>query len=282
MSFIRIERDHYHVVKRLLTGVESVFTPCPLSILEGTIDGIVFVDNQDQPQCAAVMSIDFIGGRLIGDAVDKEFNDGFIATMKEHFLSKNGLYNHFRLFWSTASETWDELIFRIFGYKAFRISRTQFKFDQHVFESQGPVERHDGMYRIDAAMLQSHESLRREIEGLWGNTENYLQHDVGWIALSSDGGVMGRCNAAFLGDGLAELAIQVSKSVRGQGIGFQLARNFIQDCLGRGVIPNWTCDTQNVPSFRMAQKLGFREDRNYNLFASVYTPMFHEPSKQAK
>ncbi|MGG1556059.1 GNAT family N-acetyltransferase [Paenibacillus ferrarius] len=281
MSFVRIERDQYHVVKGLISGGESVFTPCPLSILEGTIDGIVFVDNQDHPRCAAVMSSDFIGGRLIGHAVDKEFNEGFIDTMKEHFIS-NVSSSNFRLFWSTASETWDELIFRVFGYKVFRISRTQFKFDRHAFESLGPVETDKDMFRIDAAMLQSHESLRREIRGLWGSTENYLQHDVGWISMSSDGSVRGRCNAAFLGGGLAEVAIQVNKSVRGQGLGFQLARNFIRDCLNRGVIPNWTCDTQNVPSFRMAQKLGFNEDRKYNLFCSVYTPMFHEPSRHGK
>lgn len=281
MSFIRIEKDQYHVVKGLFSGMESVFTPYPLSILEETIDGIVFVDNQDHPQCAAVMSSDLIGGRLIGHAVDKEFIEGFIATMKEHFFS-NGSSSNFSLFWSTASETWDELIFRIFGYKVFRISRTQFKFDRHVFETLGPVETSKDMFRIDAAMLQSHEPLRREIQGFWGSTENYLQHDVGWIALSSDGSVLGLCHAAFLGGGLAELSIQVNKSARGQGLGFQLARNFIRDCLNRGVIPNWTCDTQNVPSIRMAHKLGFKEDRTYNMFCSVYTPMFHEPSRHGK
>lgn len=278
MSFVRIESDRYHLVEGLLKGSESVFTPCPLSILEGTIDGIVFVDNQDQPKCAAVLSTDFIGGRLIGDALNGEFNEGFIAMMKEHILSKNGSSN-FRLFWSAASETWDELIFRIFGYNVFRISRTQFQFDKDIFEALAPEETHPNVHRIDAATINSHESLRREIEGLWGSAENYLQHGVGWVAISSEGRVMGRCNAAFVGGGSAELAIQVNKGVRGQGIGFQLARNFIRDCLDRGVTPNWTCDTQNVPSFKMAQKLGFQADANYNFFASVYTPMFHESSR---
>lgn len=280
MSFIRLERNSYYLVKGLLTGTESVFAPCPLSILEGTIDGIVLVDNHEQPKCAAVLSTDLIGGRLIGDALDSEFNEGFIAMMKEHFLSKNDLSDNFRLFWSSVSETWDELIFRIFGYRVFRISRTQFQFDRDIFEALAPVETpQEGIQRIDAVTIQLHESLRREIEGLWGSSENYLQHDVGWIAVSSDGRVMGRCNAAFVGGGLAELAIQVNKGIRGQGIGFQLARNFIRDCLNRDVTPNWTCDTQNLPSFRMAQKLGFKEDGHYNLFASVYTPMFHEPSR---
>lgn len=258
MSFIRIERDQYHVVKGLLSGAESAFTPFPLSILEETIDGIVYVDNQDHPQCAAVMSSDFIVGRLIGHAVNKAFNEGFIATMKDHFFV-NGTANDFKLFWSTASESWDEIIFRVFGYNVFCISRTQFEFDRHVFESYEP--------------------LRREIEFLWGSIEKYLQHDVGWVAFSSDGQGIGLCHAAFIGGGLAELSIHVNKSARGQNFGFQLARNFIGDCLNRGVIPNWTCDTQNVPSFRMAQKLGFKENKKYNLFSSIYTPILHEPSR---
>ncbi|MFF2016190.1 GNAT family N-acetyltransferase [Paenibacillus sp. NPDC058177] len=278
MSFIRIERDQYHVVKGLLSGEESAFTPFPLSILEETIDGIVYVDNQDHPQCAAVMSSDFIGGRLIGHAVNKAFNEGFISTMKDHFFV-NGSANDFRLFWSTASESWDEIIFRVFGYRVFCISRTQFEFDRHVFESLGLVGNDEGMFRMDAAMLQSYEPLRREIEGLWGSIEKYLQHDVGWVAFSSDGQGIGLCHAAFIGGGLAELSIHVNESARGQGFGFQLARNFIGDCLNRGVIPNWTCDTQNVPSFRMAQKLGFKENKKYNLFSSIYTPILHEPSR---
>jgi RimJ/RimL family protein N-acetyltransferase len=282
MSFIRIEREQYHVVRQLLSGSDSVFTPCPLSILEGIVDGIVFVDNQDHPHCAAVLSTDFIGGRLIGQALDTEFCNGFVSMMKEHFFSMNETSSDFRLFWSTASETWDDLIFRIFGYKVFRINRTQFRFDRDVFESLGPAKKMEAMHRIDSEIIQSNAPLRRELEGLWGSIENYLLHDVGWISLSSDGKLMGRCNAAFLGGGLAEISIQVNKSARGSGLGFQLARNFIQDCLDRGVIPNWTCDTQNVPSFRLAQKLGFEEDSSYHLFASMYTPMFHEPSRQGK
>lgn len=162
----------------------------------------------------------------------------------------------------------------------FRINRTQFRFDRQQFESLDPIKLSEGIIRIDKALIESHESLRKEVIGMWGDIENYLRHDVGWIALAPNGTILGRCHAAFVGGKSAELSIEVNKSTRGQGVGYQLARQFIQSCLDRDVTPYWSCDTQNVPSYQLAEKLGFQRDRNYSLFTTVYTPMRHEPARQ--
>ncbi|GEO27533.1 hypothetical protein AAC03nite_33180 [Alicyclobacillus acidoterrestris] len=99
----------------ITSGSESVFTPYPLSVLEGIIDGVVFVDRVDSPQCAAVMSSNFVGARLIGDAADETFNAEFVDTMKEHFFAGDLSSRKIHLFWSAASDSRDALIFNIFS-----------------------------------------------------------------------------------------------------------------------------------------------------------------------
>ena len=114
VAFIQLNSELYPVVSKMLTGLESSFAPSPLSILEGTIDGKVFVNRAHVPTCAAVMSNNLVGGRLIGRADDLEFNRDFVSLMSQRFSSDQGAEH--RLYWSTVSETWDEVVFRIFGY----------------------------------------------------------------------------------------------------------------------------------------------------------------------
>lgn len=281
MPFIRLRPEFYSMVKPLLTVAESAFAPASMSILEGTIDGQVFVNHPTLPTCASVMSKDFVGGRLIGLATDHEFNQGFVSLMTQHISSKDG--SDHRLFWSTVSETWDDVIFRIFGYRVFRIDRTQFQFNRRAFERLELAEplttSSATVNRINPDLIARHDSLRKEIEGLWGTADNFLKHGLGWVAISSDNRIVGRCNSAFVGGGAAEVAIWADKAVRGSGIGLHLAQKFIQDCLDNNLVPNWTCDTLNTASSNLAYKLGFTSAQPYFIFTSIYFPMFHEPSR---
>lgn len=275
MAFIQLERERYDSVKKLFVGKETAFRPSAFFILEGVVDGVVYVDDRTQPKCAAMMSRDYVGGRLVGDASDAVFNEGFVSTMREHFQAARDNGKDLNLFWSAVSETWEALIFRIFGYRIFRIDRTQFEFDRNRYEDLGAVDPDASFRRIDAEVIASNASLKGEIEGLWGSVENYLAHSLGWVYLSQDGDVAGRCHAAFVGGQLAEVAIRVDSTHRDAHVGYRLAKLFIDDCLDRDLMPNWTCDTLNTASYRLAEKLGFEAATSYYLYTSLYTPLLH-------
>lgn len=282
VAFIQLNSELYPLVSKMLTGLESSFSPSPLSILEQTIDGRVFVNREDNPTCAAVMSTNLVGGRLIGHADDPSFNHAFIAYMLQHWSGKGARHP---IFWSTVSETWDEVVFRIFGYRALRIDRTQFRFNERTFKALGvkpiPEDAHVILQRIDSNILAQHDALRRELEGLWGSSDQFLKFGGGWIAISEENQIVGRCNSAFVGGESSELAIWIDKSFRGKGLAGSLCQHFIADCLNRGIVPNWTCDTSNTASYDLAKKMGFEPLQTYFLFisASTYTPMYHEPAR---
>jgi hypothetical protein len=42
---------------------------------------------------------------------------------------------------------------------------------------------------------------------------------------------------------------------------------FVDECLGRHLLPAWTCGSDNVPSERLALRLGFRVARRIAGFA---------------
>lgn len=282
MPFLHLTAESYSVVCTLLTGPESSFSPSPLSILEGTIEGDVFANSADEPTCAAVMSKNLVGGRLVGLADDESFNQGFVSFMKGRLSSAGAGYP---VFWSGVSDTWDEVVFRIFGYRVFRIDRTQFQFNNRAFEVLAPLPPPSGrsltIRRIDERLLDEHVELRNQLAGLWGSVANFLKLGGGWVAISEDDSIVGRCNAAFFGGNSSEVAIWTDKSFRGMGLASHLCQKFIEDCLERKVIPNWTCDTLNKASYNMAVKLGFEPAQSYSMYTSTYAPMDHEPARES-
>ncbi|WP_067619474.1 GNAT family N-acetyltransferase [Alicyclobacillus acidiphilus] len=283
MAFVRLTSDKYSSVKSLLMGEEAVFLPSPLSILEGSIDGVVFVDHADNPSCAAIMSPNLIGGRLVGAATEPAFVNGFVETMRQRFTSEHGTVKAPFVFYSTVSETWDSALFEVFGYRIFRTDRTQFRFHRDAFErlpvGQVADEVNVCVRRIDPDVTSAFPELTRNIEGLWGSVERFLHYGCGWVAISEDGRFVGKCYSAFVGGGSAELGIDVDKSLRGSGVGFCLAQRFIQDCLKMDITPNWTCDTLNKASVNLAKKLGFEYERPYYLFTAPFANAYHEPGR---
>jgi len=283
MAFVEANRELYPLVGMMLKGLESSFSPSSLSILEGTIEGRVFVNHEHNPTCAAVMSTNLVGGRLIGDASDPQFNSSFVSLMHQHWSDSGEKHP---IFWSTVSETWDEVVFRIFGYRALRIDRTQFRFNRSAFEALAvrpiPEDAQIVLRSIDNDILAEQDALRRELEGIWGSSDQFLKFGSGWVAISEENRIVGRCNSSFVGGGSSELSIWVEKSFRGMGLAAMLCHSYIADCLHRNVVPNWTCDTSNTASYDLAKKMGFAPLQTYSLFisASTYMPTYHEPARR--
>jgi RimJ/RimL family protein N-acetyltransferase len=81
------------------------------------------------------------------------------------------------------------------------------------------------------------------------------------------------CYAAAVADGLAEVDVVTSAEFRGRGLAGVVTREFIKECLRRGVAPTWDCFDYNAGSVKLAEGLGFVEARRYD-FYSFNVPIF--------
>lgn len=283
MSFIRLPSSEYGRVLPLITEDEQVFLPPTLGILEEIQPGVVYVDHRDAPTCAAVIrqNTKNVSARLLGNPTPA-FHSGFVEYLQRE-MEEQEASTAKSLNIATATSAWENVIFRAVGYRVIRIRRSQFHFEsadfyQRTAETVMPEVDGLSIRRIDKELIASSEMLTQYTDTLWNGARNYLTHGVGWVAMEGDA-IQGSCDSVFVGGKLAELNIGIAKALRGRGVGYFLAVHFIRDCLAKGLVPNWTCDTENTASYQMAQKLGFTPVREYYNYSTHNSVKSHEPAR---
>ena len=71
--------------------------------------------------------------------------------------------------------------------------------------------------------------------------------------------VVSQCSAVFVGAGEAEIDIYTQEDYQGRGFARLTANAFIDECLRRGLRPNWACWPEREASIALARRLGFEE-----------------------
>ena len=63
-----------------------------------------------------------------------------------------------------------------------------------------------------------------------------------------------------------EIDIHTKEKYRRRGLAHYAASAFIEECLARGLRPNWECWWDNEPSVSLAKKLGFEPISDHPVF----------------
>ncbi len=116
---------------------------------------------------------------------------------------------------------------------------------------------------IDKELIEKMES-REEIIGYCGSLENFLNHSFG-ICLVHNDEIISEAYAAFVAEKNVEISIATKEAQRGHGYASIASSYFMQVCLERGFNPYWSCDADNNASIRLARKLGFCNEREYDI-----------------
>ncbi len=187
-----------------------------------------------------------------GSSLNKTFNIEMKRfVLQEVFPSKEHL-----LFYPFHTD-WDALLTDLFEeYGISHITRTGFTFDPALF-----LERHrdwrtrvpEGfeVRRVDGTLDASNLGL---VE-VWGSLDTYYQYGVGYAVLY-EGHITSRCLSVFVGDRHAEIGLATEEPYRRRGLATLAACAYIEECLERGLTPDWQC-YYNPPSENLALKLGF-------------------------
>lgn len=96
----------------------------------------------------------------------------------------------------------------------------------------------------------------------FGNVESVLQHTLGYVVLHNDHLV---CEAATGAptQSRIEVGVTTAEPYRGQGFATITCAKLIETCEARGYSTWWDCAKQNIPSTKLARKLGYRNEREY-------------------
>ena len=97
---------------------------------------------------------------------------------------------------------------------------------------------------------------------LFGTVENVLQRTLGVVIMHGETIV---CEAATGAPthGLIEVGVTTAEAFRGQGFATRACARLIEMCEEQGYKTWWDCAKQNIPSVRLAKKLGYHGEPEY-------------------
>jgi GNAT superfamily N-acetyltransferase len=123
--------------------------------------------------------------------------------------------------------------------------------------------------RIDCPLLERCE-WRAEMEFYAGSLDNFLAHGLGLCMMREDE-IIVEAYASALGNARAEIGALAREAYRGQGFAGIACAYLIEMCEQKGYHAYWSCDAGHTASIRVAQKLGFQQERAYHIFE--YDPL---------
>jgi hypothetical protein len=116
---------------------------------------------------------------------------------------------------------------------------------------------------IDRQLLQRC-AWREEMEFYAGSLDNFLANGVGLCLMRGDE-IISEAYASSLGEGNAETGAITHGAHRGRGYAPIACAYLYEDLARRGYQAYWSCDADNPASIRVAQKLGFRVRKPYQI-----------------
>jgi RimJ/RimL family protein N-acetyltransferase len=96
----------------------------------------------------------------------------------------------------------------------------------------------------------------------FGSVENVMHHTLGVVILHDD---LVICEAATGAPthGWIEVGVTTVEAHRQKGLATIACAQLIELCEGRGLNTWWDCAKQNIPSVKLARKLGYQNEREY-------------------
>lgn len=133
---------------------------------------------------------------------------------------------------------------------------------------RGQLPRGCTIQHIDRQLFERCE-WRAEMEFYAGSVNNFLEHGIGLCMMREDE-IIVEAYASALGKTRAEIGAITRAAHRGQGYAAIACAYLIEICEHRGYQAYWSCDADHLASNRVAHKLGFQQERAYQIFE--YTP----------
>jgi RimJ/RimL family protein N-acetyltransferase len=245
--------------------------PEVLSIVLGVNPGRIFIDDVVKPGAALIWSQGIEGFYLVGDARSPSFSrnlDRFVDRVIAPQAQCLGI-DWFEV--SGDRSEWDEAIGVIFTSRSIMRSRqcvykvTGNSTGTELFSSKAAndVRRLDADL-ISAASLHNHQFLRSKLGRFWRDDDRFLSTGIGY-AIIHEQAVASLCLSAFVAGGIHVMDIETTPAQRRKGFARLVAEAFLRECLARHLQPHWECMSDNHPSRRLAESLGFKKAWEYTL-----------------
>ncbi|MCA1632226.1 MAG: GNAT family N-acetyltransferase [Acidobacteria bacterium] len=243
--------------------------PLISAVVQNRQRGQVFADQPERPRAAVIVN-NFGFTCVVGAQHDEPFDAGLAEL-----LNTTGALRPTYLLWYAPPARWQQRLDALAPESIRRRERARFEFRRGRAAWLGETEQCPAGFelkKLDEELVTKTEKFGIELgTRFWSSVEDFVEHGLG-VCLVKDGEVVSLCYAAAVADGFAEVDVLTDAEHRGRGLASLVARQFIRECLAKGITPTWDCFVANAGSMKLAQKLEFDEVSRYS-FYSFNTPI---------
>ncbi|MDM5190299.1 GNAT family N-acetyltransferase [Bacillus sp. DX4.1] len=255
----RLALAEYYTILPVLEENKQT-TTFAYAVCDQMIDGEIFVNERVTAGMIATANGIYY---LFGDTHDQDFQHALFLYIQKAVLTKE---KRFTLF--VSSIDWETIIENHFNDSFRKIPRKTFLFQRDIFEDR-KRELDDSTYKVmsmDKNVIEiSTEFTDQYYKEYWGGKEEFLNHGFGFCIVQ-DQKVVAECASIFKSNHFAEIDIATHPDHQGKGLARLVATYFIEHCIQNNITPCWDCNMDNIPSQKLASKLGFDHPVEYVLY----------------
>jgi RimJ/RimL family protein N-acetyltransferase len=247
------------------------------SIIEGNNPGWVFGNHPEQPSVALVWAQGIQGFYLVGDAQASAFCQELNRFVDETIAPR---LHEVGIDWVEVSGAagWNTVIEEIFRERELEGSQ-QLVYTLNPAQAETreqPDTTAPAIQEIDSRLLSSLSAKSRKfllpkLEQFWGSTHKFLANGLG-VVLMDAGEIASLCFSGFVAGDTYVVDIETAQAYRQKGYAEKTAHAFIAACAQRQAQVHWDCMAENIPSARLAEKLGFTLSHSYTLYSFPLNP----------
>ncbi|MBZ0299778.1 MAG: GNAT family N-acetyltransferase [Anaerolineae bacterium] len=265
----------YEEVRPLFDELAAYYVSIP-ALFDGVNPGRIFVDDPTHPQAALIQSVE--GYHLAGGPTNAAFIADLNLWLQETYFNDDVTVEGGAFYACVHPDTWAQHMADIFAPRTVFIHpRRHYVCTELAYRDwREHVPSGFSVQRIDDPLLDAPEldipgHIRSWIRYNWGSRENYRAHGFGFCTLYGDQ-VVSWSVADCASGSRCEIGIQTRPEYRRRGLAATTAAACVDFALTNGFTEvGWHCDEDNNGSWKTAEKVGFRKERDYAMFFCFFS-----------
>jgi RimJ/RimL family protein N-acetyltransferase len=265
--FVKLHASAYPQVRPFFEALEHNLLID--SVMAGNTPGVVYVNQAQEPRLALLWNRQdaLILAGLPGTAQDSSLLRGLESLLKQAILpdARRRYIPQLSLQWHPPA--WEEHLPELLaGWQPEKAYRCHYLLKQVGFNYRRGLQPGHSVERISQALLGG-DLLNRDqvlgwIESFWPSLQVFLERGFGYCVVNRYA-ITSWCLSVFTVDNRFELGAATGEGYRRQGHASLATVACLEHCLFNDLLPEWHCWEDNLPSVKLAEKVGFEQRLSY-------------------
>jgi RimJ/RimL family protein N-acetyltransferase len=278
--FKELSYDQFERVQPLFAGFD--YSLSIRAAMQGHNPGRIFVNDVARPRTAFALTVE--GYLLTGEHDNPATLEALHAFIYEKLFTGEVYVNgDDSLSLAVYPEAWEARLPELIStHEVEKLKRYHYLCRELAFDWRAALPPGYTVRRVDQGLLKADDIIIPEaiaewtsIEDYWGTVDNFLANGVGFCVLH-DNQIVAQCMADCVADEQMDIGITTAPAYRRKGLAAIATAATVEHCLTHGFkAVGWHCNAENVGSWKTAEKVGFKRNREYAYYFYIYDLVDH-------